>query len=591
MKGKIFLFLFALPFFGVGVFMLYLVSSNLVDVWQMQDWQATPATLSNAGYSSHTGDDSTTYEAYATYTYVFGGISYSGSRVGLSSGADNIGNYQTQMGHRLERAWRNGEAITVYVDPANATESIIDRDVRWGLVGFKSIFALVFGGVGLGLIIYVFRSRPAKDPADPAYKDAPWFANDDWQSATIRSGSKTAMYVSWGFAAFWNLISAPLPFVVYGEVVDKQNYVALVGLLFPLIGAGLIVWAVRRQREWTRFGPTPVTLDPFPGSIGGNVGGTIDIRLPYASANAFKMTLTAVESYVSGSGKNRSRREKARWQDTVIAHTEPSAEGTRVLFRFDVPGGLSGSDAVQDNDRYHIWRLNLTSELPGADLDRDFEIPVYPTGELSESLPEQVLDRARDAQESIDDRSIRERLNITQSMSGKTVLYPAGRNLASSIGGVLVGAIFTGAGWFLVTSEGERVFGSIFGGVGALIAVGSLYMVLNSLQVTLQGMTITTVRRVLGLPVRRQTVRSDAVTRFSKDSRTQTQSGNTHVMHYSIFLHDNAGQKICVGEGFKGENEASAAIRLLKREFGIRSQNRVDDDRASGSIDALAADN
>ena len=71
----------------------------------------------------------------------------------------------------------------------------------------------------------------------------------------------------------------------------------------------------------------------------------------------------------------------------------------------------------------------------------------------------------------------------------------------------------------------------------------------------------------------------------------QTQSGSTHVMHYSIYLHDNAGQKLCVGEGFKGENEASAAIRLIKREFDIRPQNRVDNDRAADSFDALAADN
>ena len=81
MKGKIFLFLFALPFFGVGVFMGYSIGSDLFDVWRMQAWQPTPATLSNAGYTSHAGDDSTTYEAYATYSYVIGGATYSASRV------------------------------------------------------------------------------------------------------------------------------------------------------------------------------------------------------------------------------------------------------------------------------------------------------------------------------------------------------------------------------------------------------------------------------------------------------------------------------------------------------------------------------
>ena len=37
----------------------------------------------------------------------------------------------------------------VWVNPDAPGESIIDRDIRWGLVGFKSIFLFVFGGVGL----------------------------------------------------------------------------------------------------------------------------------------------------------------------------------------------------------------------------------------------------------------------------------------------------------------------------------------------------------------------------------------------------------------------------------------------------------
>ena len=40
------------------------------------------------------------------------------------------------------------------------------------------------------------------------------------RSESIGSGSKTGMYVAWGFALFWNLVSAPLPFVVYQEVED-----------------------------------------------------------------------------------------------------------------------------------------------------------------------------------------------------------------------------------------------------------------------------------------------------------------------------------------------------------------------------------
>ena len=38
MKGKIFMTIFALPFFGTGVWMLYSVSTTIYDAFLMQDW-------------------------------------------------------------------------------------------------------------------------------------------------------------------------------------------------------------------------------------------------------------------------------------------------------------------------------------------------------------------------------------------------------------------------------------------------------------------------------------------------------------------------------------------------------------------------
>ncbi len=590
MKGRLLLSLFALPFFGIGVWMLYSVGSDFADAWKMQGWRPVQATLSDAGYSSHAGDDSTTYEAFASYTYEFDGRTYGGTRVGLSGGADNIGSYQVDMGDSLRRSWNQGRTIVVYVNPEVPSESIIDRDVRWAMVGFRSLFIFTFGGFGLGLLIYVFRAPREKDLTNPAYLDRPWLANDDWQSATIRSTSKATMYVTWGFAAFWNLISAPLPFAIYAEVLDKQNYPALLGLLFPVVGAGLIVWAVRRTREWTRFGPTPVVLDPFPGSIGGHVGGTIDIRLPYDSTARFKLTLTNLKSYMSGSGKSRSRKEKAIWQDAQYAHTEPGADGTRVTFRFDVPAGTTESDAGRRSDSYHLWRLNVNADLPGADLDRDFEIPVYATATESSALPEHSVESARAEQDKVDEQAVKERMNLGYGTSGKELRYPIGRNPGSSLAGFLVGAVFAGAGGFLIVSEGQRVFGGVFAAVGALIAVFSLYMVLNSLQVKRERGYLQTVRRILGFPIARHQIRADQVIRFSKDSTMQTRSGSSHVMHYSIYAHDDTGNKVCVGEGFNGAGEADAAIRIISRELSITPRDGSDQQVGDAEFDALAAD-
>ncbi len=578
MKGRILGTLFALPFAGVGVWMLWSIGSTMHDAWQMRGWVQVEATLIKAGYETRSGDDSETYEAYAEYRYRFQLQEYAGNRVGINSGADNIGDYQQDIGRTLRAAKARGEKIVVFVDPDEPSASIVDPSVRWGLAGFKLIFVIVFGGVGFGLLYAVWRAPPEKDKTDPAYADTPWLLNDDWQTSTIRSGSKASMWGAWAFAIFWNAISSAAPFLAYREIVEKGNFVALIALLFPLVGIGLLTWAIRRTLEWRRFGPAPVVLDPFPGAIGGHVGGTIDVNLPFDPKARFQLTLTNLHSYESGSGKNRSRKEKAKWQDAIVAHAEPSGRGTRLTFRFDVPDGLHESDADPD-DSYYAWRLNLEADLPGTNLDRDYDIPVYATGQRSRHLSSYAIERARSDQASLDAQAVRKRINLEYKPSGKRLHFPMGRFLGGGIGGLLVGAIFAGAGWFLVVQEGQKVFGSIFGLMGTLIAIFCLYLIFNSLEVVQTATGIRTTRRVLGIPVGGAELRRDQIVALDKKSTMQAQSGGKHIVYYDVYARDHAGEKYKIAEGFQGDSEANAAIRLIAAEFGIRvPEGRLDED-------------
>jgi len=592
MRGRIFLVLFALPFVCVGAFAGYSVLGTLADGWRARNWQTVDATVVDGGTRSHSGDDSTTYEAFARYRYRVAGRDYVGNRVGLDSGTDNIGGWQTRTGERLARSKATGRPIVVWYDPASPADAVVDRRVRWGMVGFKSLFFLVFGGVGAGLLFAAIR-RPSRAAGEAAAGGvSPWLTNPDWQKAGIASSSRKTMIGTWLIAAFWNLVSAPLPFLLVDEVLGKQNYLALVGLVFPLAGMGLLLWAVRRTREWLRFGAAPVVLDPFPGAIGGHVGGHIDLALPFEASRRFEVTLTSLGSRVSGSGKSRSRRETAEWQTDQVAHAEPGPRGTRLLFRFDVPGGLTASDASKQGDSWQSWRLNVRAELPGADFNRDYELPVYPTAARSARLCERDLEAASVRQDAFDDADVRRIVDLDYAAGTPRLHYPAGRYLGSGLAGVAIGGVFAAAGVFLVTSAGEWLFGLVFGGVGLLIAVSMLFLVLNSLTVSREGANLVAVRRVLGLPVWRRQLVADRIRRLSRDSKMQMQSGGRHVLYYSVYAHDDVGDRITVGGGFRGEGDADAAIRLITSAFGLRLQgvpasggvDRIDD------LDVLAAD-
>jgi hypothetical protein len=203
MKGKIFMTLFALPFFGTGVWMLYSVSNAFYDAYRMNSWVQVEAQVLDGGYNTHRGDDSYTYESYARYRYTVGNETYVADRVSISGGSDNVGDYHQDIGNNLSRARASGERILVYVNPEDPSQAVIDRGIRWGLIGFKSIFLFVFGGVGLGLLIFTWRAAKEKDKSDPRYADSPWLLDDDWQTETIKSSSKASMYGVWIFRTGW----------------------------------------------------------------------------------------------------------------------------------------------------------------------------------------------------------------------------------------------------------------------------------------------------------------------------------------------------------------------------------------------------
>ncbi|MEQ8860971.1 MAG: DUF3592 domain-containing protein [Pseudomonadales bacterium] len=572
MKGRLFPTLLALPFAGFGAWMLWSIVGMTVDAQRMADWRPVSARLDEAGYHSRSGDDSTTYQAYARYRYRIDGRDHTGTRVGIGSGADNIGDYQRDIGSRLASAWSRGEAITVFVDPDDSGQAIIDPTLRWEMVGFQAIFVLVFGGVGVGLLVFAWRRRsePATDGATMA--QAPWLANADWQSATVRSGSRTVMWGAWAFAALWNLISAPLPFIAWNEVVDKGNHAALLALLFPLVGVGLAIWAIRRTREWRRFGPAPLTLDPFPGSIGGHVGGRIALAAPLPRDADVEVTLTCLHSYVSGTGRNRSRREDARWQDSRGAHLEPVGRGSRLSFRFEVPDGLPEADARRHNDSYDLWRLNVRARLPGADLDRDYDVPVYATATRSAALPDPALARADDRQRDKADADVAAQVRVRRSILGNRLYYPVGRHLSAAATGVLFGLAFAGAGGFFLVQSDSLLFGLVFGGVGTLIALASVYLGLNSLEVYRERSDIVSVRRLLGVPISRRRLNVEHFAGFDQHAAMKSNSGGRQVISYSLRAVDQQGHRITVGDGFRGDSAARAGMRLIARELGLDYQ-------------------
>jgi len=534
---------------------------TLYDGWRMQSWSPTEAHLLHAEFIKSRSSDTTTYRVEARYQYTVNNTDYVNDRVTHSTSSDNVGDFQQRLGRHLERQYRNGQAVRVWFDPSNPGDSIISRDIRWGLFGLKAIFVLVFGGMGFGLIYFGLRGR--KVNASPEVVDKPWLKNPDWKDGQVRSGAKTGMKAIWFFALFWNLVSAPLLFQLT-DIWQDAGAVALLALLFPLIGLGLLWWAIKLTLEWRKFGRTPMKMDPFPGSIGGDVAGEIFLNMRHDPAQVYEVTLSCLYSYVSGSGKNRSRHEKVIWQDSGYATSAMDMVGAKLAFRFQVPAGLQETDEKEGSD-YHLWRLNLHAEMDGADLDRDFEIPVYATTENATKIS--ILS-AKEQPFGVSPQTIESILPIRKKGRYIQVHYPMFRKPFQSVGVLLFGAIFSGMGlfiWAQAEKEGMMLYfmAAIFSLVGMGILLGGIYMVLNSLTVTLDGQILTSRRSILGIPVSNKRIHYDDVLSVISKKGSTTQSGKKHEINYRIVA-THSGGEVTLAEQLNSHSKTNQAIEYFK---------------------------
>jgi len=559
--------LFGMPFAAAGIAMFVLLVVPTLTDWQaMKSWVPVQAELIDARLESHHGDDSTTWEAVASYRYDYGGNRWTSDRVAVSGGADNIGSFQQDLGGELERAFGAGEPITVYVDPLQPQNAVVNRELRVGLIALMAVFSLVFAAVGLGIIgVALFGARTTADAsAVPAVTAAPWLARAEWASPQIAADTRAGARAMWFFALLWCLVTAPANVAIPGELA-KGNWPILLVLLFDVIGVGLLVHAARLTASSRKFGRVLLTMDPHPGGIGGDVGGYIDVPLPHDPSLPFHVSLACTRTWVSGSGKNRSTHHDVKWQDERWLLAEPlDATHARLWFRFEPPAGLPASEAPS-NDYTH-WTLNLSADLPGLDLARHFELPVFATAQRSSAA---VAARVRVALAQ-DATALEALTQLSPVPGGAAMHFRAGRQWAAALVSLLVvGGLFGGGGLALLLGSeqdpGAWFMGSVFALVGLAGVLGGLWLLGNALAVQLDDGGAQIRRWLFGVPVSRRTLPRADILGIGFVRGSSTSSGTRSTVYYELVLKTQDGRLHGIGDSFRGSSQAAMAVAALAR--------------------------
>jgi hypothetical protein len=371
--------------------------------------------------------------------------------------------------------------------------------------------------------------------------DKPWLINDKWPR-TLRSNAKKSMIAAWSFAGFWNLVSWPAVFVL-PEELGRVNWAALLVTLFPAIGLLLVFWAVKVTREWLKYGITELTLDPYPGSIGGHVGGTIVIQGADASV-PFEVTAECVRTSVKIQGGKSRRESEVLWQTSGIAESVALGGGAEVRFRFDVPSGLPASD--DDDELSHTWLIKLESRQADVALRRAFEIGVFPTAEHAGAIGVDTSKRAEDRAE----RTLRgaffdprhraqlleeHGLEVDQRDGWLRLYLRRGRQRGMAFMTFLIGLVFTGVMLFM-PDEGftTSVIRFAFGCFGVCLLLLSAYLPFNSLDVRISRRKLKRVRSWLGMVISSQEISPVELEELEIDKGSSTTSGTRTTIYYEL---------------------------------------------------------
>ncbi|MCG8393985.1 MAG: DUF3592 domain-containing protein [Pseudomonadales bacterium] len=528
------------------------------------NWERVPATVLSSTLHSHRSDGSTTYSVSASYRYRFRGVDYTSDQVSQYSGSDNFGDYWQQLYGRIDRARQRGRTVLAWVNPEAPHEAYLDRTFRWGSVIFGFTFGGVFALVGAGIMFLMRRGS----------KEAAQVSETGFYSSQEKSGH----WFMVGFGAIFILLPSPAYLEVWKEV-SRGDYMILMVLLFPLVGAGMAFAGWKMRQNYRFFGPTPLAMDPEPGQAGGQVGGQIHLGRAVPEDASLTIWLSCIRCYYSGSGKDRKTRESVLWQTSQRAYCLPRQNGTDIQFCFDAPADQPGTRererSLSGRQDWIRWRVAVEGELAGRELKRSWEVPVVAgTGVSRFQLPESHVraDRRERKLEAV--ASASEQIHVEQTGQGLYLESRAWRHLPMKLGLLAFGGIFAGVGTGLIiaaASEGIMLYfmGGIFALVGYLIVFSALFTLGRSLQVWVRGSEVKIVRRWLGLPLYRREGRLLRAEQVSLHAGMSSTSEGRKTEYLSLQAKVD-GKTLRLAEGIKGREVAEAlreavlsALRLV----------------------------
>lgn len=378
----VFLGVFCLVGIATGTFLSFV---PIYRVLQSRAWPAAPCEV----LSSRVVHNDDTSRPEIQYRYHVDDRPYTAGRYNFVTGSDNIVNYQA-----IVDRYPAGRQFECYVNPADPTQAVINRDLTFGYF-FGLIFFVFFTGVpGAFLIVWFRVSRHLRDKQTPsnslamggAAAAAAAIGSRDGAVETSASGpielKPTTSPLGKLIAAiliclFWNGIVGVF---TYFEIVGFINgdgrgwFLAIFLLIFQVIGLALLANVPYQMLALANPRPT-ITLSRATVPVGSSL--TLEWQLSGAAHRVKSLLLT-----IEGREEARYRGTDTR-TDTNVFYRETlrevrESEGVeRGSLSLRIPDNTMHTFKA-DNNKV-LWTLKMNGQIHRwPDIDETFELTVTP---------------------------------------------------------------------------------------------------------------------------------------------------------------------------------------------------------------------
>ena len=439
-------------------------------------------------------------------------------------------------------------------------------DGNWKEAFYFALFGLTFGGFGVAGIAAVLAGRrgvQARAVVETRHPDAPWMWRPDWASGRILDASRTTMFATWGFAIFWNLISIPSAVMGVRAAIRQGETAPLLVLLFPLVGMGLMVWAVRSTLRYWKYGISRLELSAVPGVIGRSLIGTVRAPAALRPDAGFQVSLTCIRRVSSGGGKHRSSSENILWQEEQSIAGEPrrshEAMETHIPIAFRLPADAVACSDSDPNNRV-LWRLQVSAVVPGVDYESQFEVPVFRTPASDQPLSPDEERLTQIAQGAEYQQPADSRIVVTTSRRGTEIVFSAARNPGAATSLTLFLFLWIGCIALQMYFRAPLVFPIVTGLFGLLIALGVLDLWLGVSRVSADTGRLSWASGYL-VPGRERSIAASEVADVIPTIGMQ--AGKT--VYHDVTVVRKNGKKIKVGRSLRDKREADWLAGVIKR--------------------------